>query len=335
MPRWVWWWVWMLAWLPSVASAQATTMVRERLAVLEFTARDGALSVSDLKVLANGARAAASQSARADVLVMTVEVMLTLQEDLGAPCKSEGSCAVDTGRLLNATLVLDGQIGRFGGELVLDLQLYNVLSGALLSAEQIRSTDIGRLLDGVGVKTPLLLARGGFASPEAAQGFSFDAGGLSGSVQAAAAAEAARQAELEAAAKEAECQEEARQRADEKQAVALKDATAKLAAEVDVAWRPVCEVLTRCLAVQDTTTRATCGARAKGFVAQVQALEASAAAARHVVTTACGSRTQATGSKKGAVTSPHTDAAQSFAALLAAAHDPSAAAPRCPARTSR
>jgi TolB-like protein len=315
-----------LAWL-SARPAEAG-LVSYRIAVLEFLARDGAVPVADLQVLAGGARMAATQVVRDDTLVMTVETMLVLQSENPGKCTADLSCAVDVGRSLNATHVLSGTVSRFGGEMLLDLQFYDVLSGALLAAEQLRAADVGKLLDRVPSSTKGLIARSGFADPSS--GFSFDAGGLASSVQSTAAAEAARQAELEAAARESACQKEAMEAADKRQADALVAARARAAGEVDAAWRGVCPVLRACLDVEDRTQRGACAAQATAFASRAALVEATVAAASFAIPTACGARPQVVGSRKGLADSPRVADARTYATVLAGALG-AGTAPACPA----
>jgi formylglycine-generating enzyme required for sulfatase activity len=321
MPRWILFLGSLFVLLPSAAFAQ----VRERLAVLNVTSPSEVAPVSDLKVLGNAARVAATQAARPDVMVMTVEAMIALQEDLGVRCDSDSECAVSVGRMLNATLVLSGTLDRFGGDqLVLDLQLYNVLSGALLAAEQIRDREIGRLLDAVPLTTKGLLLKSGYSNlggvgasaPSTSGGFSFDASGLNASVQSTAAAEAARQAELEAAAREAGCQKEAIAGAEKKQASALSAAVAKLSGEVDAAWGGLLPALQTCRGVDDMAQRGACAAQATAFADKASSAKATVGAASYAVTTACGSRNQAVGSTSAPVNSPRVAEARALAGEL-------------------
>lgn len=321
MPRWILFLGSLFVLLPSAAFAQ----VRERLAVLNVTSPSEVAPVSDLKVLGNAARVAATQAARPDVMVMTVEAMIALQEDLGVRCDSDSECAVSVGRMLNATLVLSGTLDRFGGDqLVLDLQLYNVLSGALLAAEQIRDREIGRLLDAVPLTTKGLLLKSGYSNlggvgasaPSTSGGFSFDASGLNASVQSTAAAEAARQAELEAAAREAGCQKEAMEGAEKLQAAAVVAAAAKLTGEIDAAWGGLLPVLQACLRLGDVSQRSACALQAAGFAQKASAARATVGAASYAVSTVCGPRGQAVGARSAQVRSARVAEAETWVAEL-------------------
>jgi formylglycine-generating enzyme required for sulfatase activity len=294
---------------PLAARAQSG----HRLAVLEFESASGVVPVSELQVLGGAARSAATQVVRSDVMVMTVDTMLALQAEGTARCLSEASCAVDVGRVLNATLVMSGRVGPFGtGELVLDLQLYDVRTGGLLSGEQLRSPNVGGLLNQVPLTAKGLLLQAGLSryvasavstAPVAA--FRFDVAELSALVTDVLARE-----------REEGCQREAVAGAAQRQALALSAAVTRVSGEVDTAWSTLRASLEVCRGLDDMTQRSACAAQASAFADKAASAKATVGAASYAVSTACGTRNQAVGAKSAPVTSPRVAEARALAAEL-------------------
>src|SRR5206468_1445437 len=92
----------------------------------------------------NAARKAAPQ-----FLVMTQANIETLVRAAGKTLEQcEGQCAVDTGRLVGADVVISGRISRIGHTYTLSMQMYETENGALLSGEDIEAKSDEDLLKG-------------------------------------------------------------------------------------------------------------------------------------------------------------------------------------------
>ncbi|MCL2282944.1 MAG: hypothetical protein FWC26_06465 [Fibromonadales bacterium] len=68
----------------------------------------------------------------------------------------ENSCAVDIGRAIGVEYISQGSIGSFGGELSLSIELYETMSGKLLSSVVMESQDIKGLLAAIRAQAPSL-----------------------------------------------------------------------------------------------------------------------------------------------------------------------------------
>jgi hypothetical protein len=116
-----------------------------KLAVLQFEVANGV--VLDRQIfsaqLQNEARRAAP-----DLFVITQANLESLVRASGRTLEEcEGQCAVSTGRLIGADLVIGGRIARLGRSLTLSMQLYDSASGQLLSGEDVRADTEEQLLD--------------------------------------------------------------------------------------------------------------------------------------------------------------------------------------------
>ena len=115
-----------------------------KLAVLEFEVQQG------LKIdrrtfsarLQNAARKAAPH-----LLVMTQANIESLVRAAGKTLEQcEGQCAVDTGKLIGADLVISGRISQVGHTFAISMQMYDTAKGALVAGEDVESTSEDDLL---------------------------------------------------------------------------------------------------------------------------------------------------------------------------------------------
>jgi len=72
-------------------------------------------------------------------------IALIPSDEKEAECLAEG-CAVDIGRAIGAEYVTQGSIGRFTNKFTISVELYETMSGKLLSSIVFESTDIDGLL---------------------------------------------------------------------------------------------------------------------------------------------------------------------------------------------
>ena len=148
------------------ASARAE---QKKLAVLQFEVQKG-LEIDRQTFsarLQNEARRAAP-----DLFVMTQANIETLVRAAGKTLEQcEGQCAVDTGKLIGADLVISGRIARVGRTYAISMQLYNTASGELLEGEDVTAKTEDELLAvSAGAAQRLLQGLGGAptaASPRA------------------------------------------------------------------------------------------------------------------------------------------------------------------------
>jgi TolB-like protein len=122
---------------------------KRRVAVLEF---QGALPAETLQVITDSARVGALDVANAlGLVVMTRESMAVMLRDMGKDLRTctEGSCEVETGRLIGADLLVTGQVTRVDARYVVTVKSHETKGGALLKSEQIDTADQFQLLSSV------------------------------------------------------------------------------------------------------------------------------------------------------------------------------------------
>jgi tetratricopeptide (TPR) repeat protein len=113
----------------------------KRIAVLEFT-NEADLTSFEVQTLADDVRAAALVLPRNGFIVMTRESMMAMLPpgtDL-SKC-SEARCEVEAGTLLGADLVVAGRVGRYAGDLVVVLKLFDTSSAALLEQRTVEGVN--------------------------------------------------------------------------------------------------------------------------------------------------------------------------------------------------
>lgn len=118
---------------------------QKRIAVLEFINEAG-LSSFEAETLADDVREASLVLARRGYVVMTRESMLAMLPpgtDL-SKC-AEAQCEVDAGRQVGADLVVAGTVGRFAGDLVVRLKLFDTANAALLSQRKATGSNLKAL----------------------------------------------------------------------------------------------------------------------------------------------------------------------------------------------
>jgi len=119
----------------------------ELLAVLELS---GALPADQRQALTDAVRQAATDAtAPTGIKVMTQENMEILLTDMGvdSSCISEGVCAVDTLRNLQANYGVTGKVTNFSGTYVVTLQLYEMAGGTMMGSENAKSGEALELFD--------------------------------------------------------------------------------------------------------------------------------------------------------------------------------------------
>ncbi|MBS2022749.1 MAG: hypothetical protein JST92_10085, partial [Deltaproteobacteria bacterium] len=86
-----------------------------------------------------------------DVNMMSPESMQTLVEAAGKSlAECEGQCEVQTGRLVNADLVVSGDLLKFGSSYTLALRMHDTHSAKQIGAAETRGKDADELLAGLG-----------------------------------------------------------------------------------------------------------------------------------------------------------------------------------------
>lgn len=126
----------MLTILAIIGLSHASDIIDERIVVLNFTSNDTSkVLVNDLQIMSAEARMEASFLVPDNMMVMSVESMISLVSDNNINC-FEDSCVIDTGRKLGATLTISGSVlhsSSYG--YCLETQLNNTLSGELISSK--------------------------------------------------------------------------------------------------------------------------------------------------------------------------------------------------------
>ncbi len=89
----------------------------------------------------------------------SIVAFLGSQEDMVRKCKESEGCLAKLGREINADYVCQGRIGRFGKDLTIKAELYDVGSGNLVSSFTGSSKDIYGLLSVLDKETPNMLKK--------------------------------------------------------------------------------------------------------------------------------------------------------------------------------
>ena len=142
------------------SASPARSAEKLKLAVLEFEVqKDLAIDRRTFSSqVQNAARTAAPQ-----LFVMTQANIVTMLRGQGKKLEEcEGECAVETGRLIGADIVIAGRISKVGRTLVISMQMYETARGELLAGEDVRAKSEDELLEKAAeAATRLLKSLGG------------------------------------------------------------------------------------------------------------------------------------------------------------------------------
>jgi uncharacterized protein (TIGR02145 family) len=136
---------------------------QQRIAILG-TEDDGdpPVKILDLTYLTDKLREIASNilpSSRYGVMTQqSIVDMLGSQEQAVKICK-EASCLAELGRKVNADYIAQARIGRFGGNLAIKIELYNVGNGNLIASFTDNSKNVQGLLSVLETKAPALFGK--------------------------------------------------------------------------------------------------------------------------------------------------------------------------------
>jgi len=135
---------------------------QERVAIINTMDNLDSISFSDLSYFTNKLREAAVNVLPNSLYgVMTTESIIAFlgsQENAIKVCK-EASCLAELGRKVSADYVAQGRIGRFNGELTINVELYNSKSGNLIGSFAGSSKDIAGLLTIINENAPVLFKK--------------------------------------------------------------------------------------------------------------------------------------------------------------------------------
>ena len=147
------------------AHAQAP---QRRLAVLQFAVAKG-LEIDRETFSARVQNAA--RRASPELFVMTQANIETLVRAQGKSLEQcEGQCAVDTGKLIGADLVIGGRISSIGRTYAISMQMYDTASGELTGGEDVSARTEDELLNALeGAAAKLVSSLGTAAPPEQAK----------------------------------------------------------------------------------------------------------------------------------------------------------------------
>jgi len=124
--------------------------MQERVAIINTLDDSDSISVSELTYLTDKLRETAVKILPKDRFgVMTTESIVAFlgsMENTVKVCKA-ASCLAELGRMVSADFVAQGQVGRFGKDLTIRVELYNVKTGNLIGSFTGDSKDIYGLRD--------------------------------------------------------------------------------------------------------------------------------------------------------------------------------------------
>ncbi|MDR2582808.1 MAG: P13 family porin [Fibromonadaceae bacterium] len=142
--------------------ALAAYAQQERVAIINTLDDRDSMSISDLTYLTDKLREAAVNTLPSERFgVMTTESIVAFLgslENTVRVCK-ESSCLAELGKKVSADYVAQGRIGRFGDNLTIKVELYNVKSGNLMGSFTGNFKDIFSLLTLIDEKTPDLFKK--------------------------------------------------------------------------------------------------------------------------------------------------------------------------------
>ena len=132
---------------------------QQRVAIINTVDDRDSIGISDLAFLTNKLRETAVNILPKSLYgVMTTESIVAFfssQERAQKECKA-ASCLAELGRKVSADYVAQAHIGRFGNQLSINFDLYNVASGNLIGSFAGYSKDIFGLLAIIEEKSPIL-----------------------------------------------------------------------------------------------------------------------------------------------------------------------------------
>jgi len=133
-----------------LASLTAYGQMQERVAIINTLDDRDSVNVSELAYLTDKLRETAVKILPKDRFgVMTTESIVAFlgsMENTVKVCKA-ASCLAELGRMVSADFVAQGRVGRFGKDLTIRVELYNVKTGNLIGSFAGDSKDIYGLRD--------------------------------------------------------------------------------------------------------------------------------------------------------------------------------------------
>ncbi len=123
---------------------------QERLAIIQTLDNNDSIGFNDLAYLTDKLReTAVNILPKEQYGVMTTESIVAFlgSQERAAKICNESSCLAELGRMVSADYVAQGRIGRFGRDLTIKVELYNVKTGNLIGSFTGDSKDIYGLRD--------------------------------------------------------------------------------------------------------------------------------------------------------------------------------------------
>ncbi|MDR2583844.1 MAG: hypothetical protein LBC75_10220 [Fibromonadaceae bacterium] len=130
--------------------ALAAYAQQERVAIIQTMDNNDSIGFNDLAYLTDKLReTAVNVLPKEQYGVMTTESIVAFlgSQERAAKICNESSCLAELGRMVSADFVAQGRIGRFGKDLTIKVELYNVKSGNLIGSFTGDSKDIYGLRD--------------------------------------------------------------------------------------------------------------------------------------------------------------------------------------------
>jgi len=142
--------------------ALTTYAQQERVAIIQTLDNNDSISFNNLSFLTDKLRETAVNVLPGERYgVMTTESIIAFlgsQERAVKVC-NESSCLAELGRMVSADFVAQGRVGRFGNDLTIKVELYNVRTGNLIGSFAGYSKDIYGLLALIDEKAPDLFKK--------------------------------------------------------------------------------------------------------------------------------------------------------------------------------
>jgi iron(II)-dependent oxidoreductase len=143
--------------VPAPATAQVS---KRKIAVLEFT-NEGGLTKFEVETLSDDVRGAALVLPKERNLIMTRESLMAMLPPGADLAKCTGDqCEIEAGRMVGADFVVAGTVGKYAGDFVVRLKLFDTRSAALLGQASAVGGDLRALRGDLIAKAADLFAQG-------------------------------------------------------------------------------------------------------------------------------------------------------------------------------
>jgi len=122
----------------------------DRVAVLEFTTDEGAVSQTFLRQISDEARRAAVDvlpTAQYSVITRENQETILREQGVDAAAMCDAQCEVDLARTIGATLLVTGNVAKIGPRYVMNIKVFHADRGQVLKIVKVTAKDDGELYD--------------------------------------------------------------------------------------------------------------------------------------------------------------------------------------------